>query len=365
MNPRAMKLLSMEVDGSNADGDEDPQDDSLDIDDDLPLSNELDDSDSVKMVKSSETPTSAASFNEDTNLSDIGEQDALNALDMTGDEKKTTRSSSNGASANGVDTSPFECHICHRKFKHRRSKSRHIMYHTGQKRHFCRYCNASFYRSDHLKAHTRTHTIPGLLDAENGDCGTKRLAQIHKDDCEEDVGIPPSKIAHRDDSLAADFSSEQNSNFEGAIPLTQNDPDSRYSMSTPVFFNESNEETTTNRLQINETSENAGRRCPFCQTSFTTADMLRRHLREENCTLHPESSSHSNTVKQKSFAMPEPISSQNCRSSPPIFTCPICPPGQQPQFNQANVLTAHMASEHRFSQESLSKSQQNGNLSTR
>lgn len=42
-------------------------------------------------------------------------------------------------------------------FKHRRSLNRHSKLHTGERKFKCTSCESTFARSDHLKAHIRTH----------------------------------------------------------------------------------------------------------------------------------------------------------------------------------------------------------------
>lgn len=59
--------------------------------------------------------------------------------------------------ANGGLMLMFKCKVCGKAFKHRRSLSRHIKLHSGEKNFKCPYCTTAFARSDHLKAHIRTH----------------------------------------------------------------------------------------------------------------------------------------------------------------------------------------------------------------
>lgn len=56
---------------------------------------------------------------------------------------------------NGI--TPFQCEYCHRFFKHKRSRDRHVKLHTGDKRFQCAECESAFSRSDHLKIHMKTH----------------------------------------------------------------------------------------------------------------------------------------------------------------------------------------------------------------
>ena len=55
------------------------------------------------------------------------------------------------------ETTPFQCEYCHRFFKHKRSRDRHVKLHTGDKRFQCAECESAFSRSDHLKIHMKTH----------------------------------------------------------------------------------------------------------------------------------------------------------------------------------------------------------------
>lgn len=52
---------------------------------------------------------------------------------------------------------PFRCDFCHRLFKHKRSRDRHVKLHTGDRKYRCPHCEAAFSRSDHLKIHLKTH----------------------------------------------------------------------------------------------------------------------------------------------------------------------------------------------------------------
>ncbi|KAG8179036.1 hypothetical protein JTE90_016046 [Oedothorax gibbosus] len=52
---------------------------------------------------------------------------------------------------------PFKCDFCHRLFKHKRSRDRHVKLHTGDRKYRCGQCEAAFSRSDHLKIHMKTH----------------------------------------------------------------------------------------------------------------------------------------------------------------------------------------------------------------
>ncbi|KAF7494954.1 Zinc finger protein -like protein [Sarcoptes scabiei] len=56
-----------------------------------------------------------------------------------------------------MEETPFQCEYCHRFFKHKRSRDRHIKLHTGDKRFQCSQCESAFSRSDHLKIHMKTH----------------------------------------------------------------------------------------------------------------------------------------------------------------------------------------------------------------
>ncbi|XP_015788981.1 zinc finger protein 423 [Tetranychus urticae] len=59
-------------------------------------------------------------------------------------------------SSDQLDSS-FRCGFCHRMFKHKRSRDRHIKIHTGDRRYKCNHCDSAFARSDHLKTHMKTH----------------------------------------------------------------------------------------------------------------------------------------------------------------------------------------------------------------
>lgn len=56
-----------------------------------------------------------------------------------------------------MEETPFQCEYCHRFFKHKRSRDRHVKLHTGDKRFQCSQCESAFSRSDHLKIHMKTH----------------------------------------------------------------------------------------------------------------------------------------------------------------------------------------------------------------
>ena len=45
-----------------------------------------------------------------------------------------------------TDQLPFECEYCSHRFKHKRSKDRHVKLHTGEKKFKCKYCPSAYCR---------------------------------------------------------------------------------------------------------------------------------------------------------------------------------------------------------------------------
>lgn len=68
-------------------------------------------------------------------------------------------SSSNSLSNDDSGTGTFRCAYCNQRFKHKRSRDRHIKLHTGDCRYRCKLCENAFSRSDHLKIHMKTHDV--------------------------------------------------------------------------------------------------------------------------------------------------------------------------------------------------------------
>jgi hypothetical protein len=50
-----------------------------------------------------------------------------------------------------------KCEVCGMKFTHRSSKYRHMLLHTGTKKHECKVCPRKFARRDHFVQHMATH----------------------------------------------------------------------------------------------------------------------------------------------------------------------------------------------------------------
>ena len=75
----------------------------------------------------------------------------------------------------------FNCKICGKGFKHRRSLNRHVKLHTGEKHFKCTYCDTAFARSDHLKAHIRTHNNSKPFKCSICQCGynTQSALKVH------------------------------------------------------------------------------------------------------------------------------------------------------------------------------------------
>jgi len=57
-----------------------------------------------------------------------------------------------------VESKPYTCNICKRKYKQKCHMYRHQRQHSGVKRFFCMFCNRGFYQLSNLKNHRRTHS---------------------------------------------------------------------------------------------------------------------------------------------------------------------------------------------------------------
>lgn len=52
----------------------------------------------------------------------------------------------------------FECHMCHKKYAKKDNLARHLMTHTGEKKHECDYCHKRFLDAALLRSHLQIHT---------------------------------------------------------------------------------------------------------------------------------------------------------------------------------------------------------------
>ena len=52
----------------------------------------------------------------------------------------------------------YECDICHKTYKEKKTLNQHKKIHTGVKTFFCDQCDGSFYYSGSLNVHKKTHT---------------------------------------------------------------------------------------------------------------------------------------------------------------------------------------------------------------
>ncbi|CAF2182480.1 unnamed protein product [Rotaria magnacalcarata] len=153
-----------------------------------------------------------------------------------------------------VELMPFRCTFCGKGFKHRRSLNRHSKLHTGERKFKCTSCESTFARSDHLKAHIRTHNN----NNHNNNHNHNNFASIN-----------------------VDFQIKS-------------------SLNTKVNF----EERRLSSDNKNNKDENKTEHCPYCPRICLGEDSLRYHIQtEHNQTLEKASNSNQSSSESISPAL--------------------------------------------------------------
>lgn len=57
-----------------------------------------------------------------------------------------------------LETKPFQCKVCNKRYRKNANLRIHMRTHTGEKPFECKYCDKKFYHSSHLREHIRRHT---------------------------------------------------------------------------------------------------------------------------------------------------------------------------------------------------------------